>query len=641
MTAIASEVRSLLATAELRTSDGTRALLASDIFVLTRTTQEAVAAARALRTEGLPYAFYKQDGLFQTREAHDVRDLLAAIDDPHDRGRRVRAWLSPFFGISLDEAPRCLDLPGSHALLAMLFRFRALADDKRWARLFAAVLGETRLIEREVLLADSERELTNYLHIFEILFDEAVRARGTLGDLIHTITAFIERRRLPEGEDGNVQRLESDRAAVQLMTMHKAKGLEAPVVFLAGGLDRNPGFAHVFHAEGERRLHLGDAPPDAAAQERAEEDQRLAYVAITRAKSRLYLPFYGGRATPVLQRLTGAYGPIDRALERVIGEASVETLPERPARRRHDDEQATRSIRPASLALPWPPAAEPAAVNDLRERRGRTITSYSRLKEAQGGYHPAAERAAPDLFEFEDADRLTAPEVPPDQLPGGTASGRFIHEILEFADLDVVRRQAGWSFWAARPDVQELFERCRRRYDRRTEHLPHSYALAFAALTTPMRLGEVTLPEGIAGADRIIREMEFLYPIARDPSQASLTPGREGYVKGFIDVVLEHEGKVIILDWKTDLLPDYQSQLTTHVEANYGLQADLYTLALLRLMGITTAEDYDARFGGTAYCFVRGLDADGAGVYFTRPSWAEVQAAQVRLAETDFTGGRT
>ncbi len=636
---IAREIQRLLTDGRWVDDDGVqRPVEASDIFVLTRTAKEGLETARALRSSGLPHAFYRQDGLFQTQEAEDVRHLLAAIANPHDRGRRLRTWIGPFFAVPLERARNGLALSGSHPLVASLFRFRGLADDKRWARLFNEILSQTGIIQRELLLADSERELTNYLHIFEILLDEALRHRGTLTDLLHTLGAFIGGRRLPEGEDGNIQRLESERSSVQIMTQHKAKGLEAPVVFLTGGLDRNPGFAHVYHDDGQRRLHLGEGPPLAAIKEREEEDQRLAYVALTRAKNRLYLPFYGGRTRPVLQRLVGTYAVIDRALESVLADPEhagfeVERLPEKsPSHRQR------RSMPPGrvsgTVSVRWPERLPVPDLGALKtEQRGAIMTSYSRIKETQGGY-----LKMPVEEELGEEHRLSRAETPSDQLPGGTASGRFIHEMLELVDLDVIRRQAGWSFWSARDDVQELFRRGIRRYDRRVEHLSHSYQLVYTALTTPIRLGDVDLTEGIAGAQRILREMEFLYAV---PESTKATANR-GYVKGFIDVVIEHDERVMVLDWKTDLLPDYDPKtLTAHVEANYALQASLYTVAMVRLLGIEDAEAYRARFGGTAYVFVRGFDPTGRGVFFTRPEWSAITATFERLTSGDIAGVRS
>src|SRR5439155_22298521 len=117
------------------------------------------------------------------------------------------------------------------------------------------------LVARELFLANSERELTNYLHIMEVLLEEAVRRRASFADLITVLDSWIEGRALPAGVDGNVQRLESERKAVQIMTVHKAKGLEADVVFLYGGFYRYGGGEgdpiEVWHDGHERRVAIG------------------------------------------------------------------------------------------------------------------------------------------------------------------------------------------------------------------------------------------------------------------------------------------------------------------------------------------------------------------------------------------------
>jgi len=92
--------------------------------------------------------------------------------------------------------------------------------------------GKVGIVCREVCLGRSERALTNYLHIFEILQEEAARAHVTFRELVrgHWVRMSTEPR-LPPGNERNMQRLESDAEAVQVMTVHKAKGLEADVVF--------------------------------------------------------------------------------------------------------------------------------------------------------------------------------------------------------------------------------------------------------------------------------------------------------------------------------------------------------------------------------------------------------------------------
>ena len=140
---------------------------------------------------------------------------------------------------------------------------------------------------------DDERALTNYFHLFEILLEEARGTGWALADLVTTLDGYIKETRQPPVEDGNVQRLESDRAAVQVMTIHKSKGLEAAVVFLCGGFTSagptvytSITMATSACSTSTRRTNGKKSPK----RERAEEEQRLYYVALTRAKARLYLP---------------------------------------------------------------------------------------------------------------------------------------------------------------------------------------------------------------------------------------------------------------------------------------------------------------------------------------------------------------
>ncbi len=106
------------------------------------------------------------------------------------------------------------------------------------ADLFDRLLHQSGLAYRELFLSASERRLTNYLHIFEILLARANANRLALPEIIALLEDYVSERALPEVEDGNVQRLESERDAVSVITVHMSKGLEAGVVVLFGGLGK-------------------------------------------------------------------------------------------------------------------------------------------------------------------------------------------------------------------------------------------------------------------------------------------------------------------------------------------------------------------------------------------------------------------
>ncbi|HEX8791788.1 MAG TPA: UvrD-helicase domain-containing protein [Polyangiaceae bacterium] len=596
-----------------------------DVFVLTRTKAEGRAVAACLRAAGVPHAFYKEEGLFQTDEAKEIRALLDAVDAPHDRARRLAAWMTPFFGLPLGDVERARDLPATHPYVARLGAWKALADARDFDRLFESLVRDSGVVRRELFFADGERDLTNYLHVFELLLEQTRRGHCTLRDLVHLLTGLIDMTRLTLDLEGNVQRLESDRRAVQITTIHKAKGLEAPVVFIAGGWTQGRADdVHVYH-EDERRLGwVGKARADVKAlvvQEEREEQQRLLYVALTRAMGRLVLPCLLRDGKP--DRLRGPYEAVHRRvfeLSNAGGDlVSVEDLPRLVA--------IAGGRTQAAAEAPWQPpvallteADGPGDHEALRESRaGAVVTSYTRMhasrSSARAEWTEANERRMEKAAEELDASRPVA-------LRSARASGVFLHEVLERVPLASFAER-DFAAWRARPEVGALVEDAMAVHRVPPEQREHAERLVWAALTTPVALpGGETLAR-IADADRVVREMEFVFSVT----------GAGAFVRGSLDLAFEHRGRTYFVDWKTDSLGSYaRDALAAHVEAHYADQVQLYALATVKLLGIEKQAEHDARFGGLLYCFLRGMDGGDQGVWSARPTWAEVTAWDEALA---------
>jgi exodeoxyribonuclease V beta subunit len=611
-----------------------RAVNFRDIFVLTFSRREGQVLGEGLREAGIPHSFYKQDGLFETDEAAHVLDLLAAIDDPHDPQKRLRAWLTPFFGLAFEEAHRCRDLPSEHPLLARLHAFHGLARDKRYERLFSSLLEETGLLRR-VLLLGGERQVTNYLHLFELLLEEIGRARCSLRELVTTLQAYIDGRRSPPGDNPGVQRLESDQPAVQIMTMHKSKGLEAPVVFVAGGLlrPRIASLVESYHREGERRAFIGRAQPaavrEAVAREERQEDERLLYVALTRARARLYLPYIPLTEQKGMLSLTGAYSCVNARIDAMLrrpggaGEAfQVELLDEAPPLSTHEPSPTSIPawVTPEDAFVPRPAELQLEAIR--ASRGGRFVTSYTALQ--KGHPHEDASREADQTGEV--TPELLRGE---NDLPGGAATGIFLHGIIETLDFTTLLRAPTFEAWRGAPEVRAVVDHAARTHGIEERFLPHAERMVYDALTARVPLGGGAFAEGFAGLDRRLCEVEFLFPLPR-PSLGSLDEERrihhaEGYVKGFIDFLFEHHGKLYFADWKSDGLRSFApSFLELHVHKNYPRQLQLYSLALVRMLGVHDEAAFARRFGGMLYVFLRGAASQGEGIYFWRPDWAQI-----------------
>ena len=441
----------------VRATDGSlKKIEGSDVFILTRTNSDSIAIGKHLRAAGVPFAFYKQEGLFETREAADILDALRAVQEPEIRSCRFNAWMTRFFDVPYASLANVADLPTSHPLLERLHEWKLLAEREQFAELFDAMLHQSGLVNRELFLSSSGREPTNYIHIFEILLEKAVTQRLALGELIDLLADYISKRALPGGEDSDVLRVESGSGAVQIMTVHKSKGLEAEVVFLFGGTHKSNQLAEVavFHEGGERRVAIGkDARTEAAAaavrQEETEEDQRLMYVALTRARSKLYLPYFPNNT---INKPNGFYKHLNDRLKLLAGSELFEIEEVRES----DGASSTDRASVEAALRDWsPPALLLDETHDDDARRTISaiaarhaplkIWSYTSLQRLRD-----AEPLDWDLDKFETVTDPVEGLAGGADLPGGRAVGVFLHEVIEKLEFESLGEAPDLKSWMAR-----------------------------------------------------------------------------------------------------------------------------------------------------------------------------------------------
>ncbi|MBW6464647.1 MAG: UvrD-helicase domain-containing protein [Firmicutes bacterium] len=675
----------------------------SDIYILTRSGNEGRQIGEVLRTYGIPHAFYKQEGLFQTDEAYNLFKLLCAVNNPEDPGLRMSAWLTPFFNLPLEELKSWREAGENHPLAALLFKWRQLADSQAWSELFDTILTESGLIRR-LVFTGSERALTNYLHLFELLLADAHTRPITLADLNRGLKARIDGRKLPEGRDGDIQRLETDREAVQILTMHKAKGLEAEVIFIGGGFGRFSGGrgikTSIYHRNNLRHLHIGKATGEIAAAielENREEDQRLFYVALTRAKSRLYLPYFGkGSGAGGEERSYGYcnlgpfYQAIQKQLDLLSEKGNLENRNKYMLREASCFKEPSCNRAFTTVVENWPekgliemPASSAEEALEIRPgSQGVILTSYTRIKQGDRWKHLPADEEDRDEMRRDEAgaelqtvmpdtalaEESAAAEVPlQDELPGGREMGIFLHALLEETPAREVMSNS-FDEWAALDIVQKRTAAAARSHGFGSENLKPALSLIYKALRTPLNISSIEnsfnlrMPEGIASGLHQCREMSFTYPI---PERYHKLLGNHrtenieefpysyrvlrGYLQGLIDLVFEYNGIIYLLDWKSDRLPLYdRDSLARHVEINYDLQAKVYTLAVTRLLEINDHTDYNNRFGGVLYLFLRGLEApdpadqcrqENKGIWYSRPSYDQIVVTEEEFLDREDWGG--
>jgi exodeoxyribonuclease V beta subunit len=638
---VTSEIRSLMSRPDrLRIPDGAgsfRPLDWGDICVILRTNREKRLMETLFQKCGIPFQVHKRVGLYQSGAAAQFLALFESLEDPRDKGKHARALLTRFFRAPADPPPAGLPSQVHPAFEG----WSRLAQGRKWQRLFHSLLYGTGLLNREALESDGERRVMDFLHLAQNLTQEALRDNLSLAALTQRLGELREE--IADGEEErHLHREDSESRKVILMTMHTSKGLEFPVVFLAGLSGSMANDYHRYHEQGCTVFHLDKRDGDAARlalSESEDEEKRLYYVALTRARYKLYLPL----PPPKFGRSTSPLGGFVAAAVRAAAKA-------RPALFRLDGPagegtvEVTPSPSSASLAAPLAAPASGSAAIDAKAflsdfvpdpsldgadftRRRRRLSSYSHLvsraaavatEDLQGRHDKEDAGAAhPEISEEEDASGASAP--PGNALPRGRETGNMFHEILENVDFPAVAAAASVDALLQNRAVHNLIASRMRDHRLEETHLGDVARVIWHALRAPLpdpaggeafRLGDV--------ADRL-PEMEFLFPETG------------GYLGGYMDLVFRRRGRYYLLDWKSNWLEAYGPAAVAAdiVSSRYDLQYMLYALALDKwLRSLSPSYDYGRDFGGIYYLYLRGMDASAAGspgVFALKPAPAQMK----------------
>jgi len=625
-----------------------------DIAVLVRSHKEATRIQQALGAVGIPAVAAGKQSLYATPEAHDLRLLLLALLQPADEGR-LRAALST---VLLGEDAEAIDALEREGDAQRSFQVRLLEWRERWQRggpfaVIADLCAEHA--ERLLGLLDGERRLTNYLQLGELLQQAAGQTLGMHGllDWLQVQMAHAD-----QNDEQQLLRLESDARRVQIITLHKSKGLEYPLVFLPfvgiGGGAPNTEANCTVYANGRRELHWKldkddswSAASTRSAQEQEAEDARLLYVGLTRAEHALWIAagdlagLAKTRLAPMLSNIAALRDHPDIA----VIEGPVET-------------------RPAQLAFEREGELPPVRALTRRVPHDWWVYSFTQLAHADAGHDTdaaATEVPAPAADEPAGVDlSLDAeqPAVPLEEIDPrfmGSRFGNVLHDALENTDFAL---WGGWHAGQPAPGEEAEVLRASLRVEGYAEQdLDDGVAMLTALVGQTLT---VPLPEGGAlhdlPADARRAEIEFHFAmqptavpallallhahgLVRDRHGFGTRRRLEGLMTGKIDLTYVRADRWYVLDYKSNRLPGYDAaRLTSAMQhSEYDLQALIYTVALHRWLRFRLGAQYDYTrdLGGIRYLFCRGLDAgrdDSPGLYAHRFDPALVDALDALFA---------
>lgn len=631
-----------------------RPVQASDIAILVRSRSEATVMREALNHYNIPSVYLSnRDSVYTTPEARELLWLLQAVLMPeHERTLRS-ALATSILGLdaaAIDRLSR--DEQAWDALVDEFANWQRLWQQRGLLPMLRDMMVKRQLAENLLASESGERRLTDLMHLGELLQEASAQL-----DSPHAVLRFLAQQiEQPNSQASNQQlRLESDRHLVQIVTVHKSKGLEYPLVWLPFIANfREASSAAVYHDRQTFQplldLRGGEDSQQLAEQERLAEDLRLLYVALTRAVWHCSVgiaPLVKGN-----RKKEGASDLHKSALGYLVqqGEAADAgqlmhyltqmcndnvALVSEPA----PEDQIWRPERPASSAL-----------GSLRLSRTLNdnwrVTSYSALQQ----HGPTVALDLMPRFDIDavgDASAVIEPALTPHHFPRGASPGTFLHGLFEQIDftqpvaeswLGQQLEEQGYPLsWL--PVLQNWTERVLaaplgeegielRQLSVKQRQVELEFYLPISAMLTADRL------------DRVIRHY--------DPLSAAAPPldfrQVQGMLKGFIDLVFCWQGKYYLLDYKSNWLGEQSEAYTQTAMAQamishrYDLQYQLYSLALHRYLRHRLPDyDYQRHFGGVFYLFLRGIDGSASdnGIFYTRPDAHLITSLDRLFAGTD------
>ncbi|MEO3741358.1 exodeoxyribonuclease V subunit beta [Kosakonia sp. WA-90] len=624
----------------LQQGEKARPVKASDITVLVRSRHEASLIRDALTLLNIPSVYLSnRDSVFETPEAQELLWLLQAVLAPERESTLRSALATSMLGLTAQDIEALnLDELAWDAVVEEFSRYRELWQKRGVMPMLRTLMSARHIAENLLATPGGERRLTDILHMSELL-----QEAGTQLESEHALTRWLTQRIAePNTNAASEQlRLESDKHLVQIVTIHKSKGLEYSLVwlpFIANFRVQDQGFYHDRDAfQAVLDLSHADDSVALAEEERLAEDLRLLYVALTRSIWHCSLGI-----APLFRRRGEKAGASDfhlSALGRLLqkGEALDATALQNALQQLCNDDIAV-CVPQTPDGEPWQmPQVRPPALSarDMQRRIADDwrVTSYSGLQQRAHGI-------ALDLLPRLDMDAAgerepqAEPMLTPHQFPRGASPGTFLHSLFEEMDFT----QPVSAPWVTEKLLTGGYE----------EHWQPVFSdWLETVLRAPLAQSGVCLRQ-LSGKDKQV-EMEFYLPISEtltapaldalirryDPLSAGCPPldfrDVRGMLKGFIDLVFRHNGRYYLLDYKSNWLGESAEAYTQEAMAaamqshRYDLQYQLYTLALHRyLRHRIPGYDYERHFGGVIYLFLRGVEAQNPqqGIFATRPDGA-------------------
>jgi exodeoxyribonuclease V beta subunit len=597
-----------------------RPVTTADIAILVRTGREAEIIQQKLSNYGVKSVYLSNNSsVFSSIEANDVLSLLQAVLMPENETTLRLALMTSLLGQTMTELEQITDDQDRWESLVEEFKqYQAIWQYYGVLVMLRRMMKKRHLAENILARQDGERTLTNLMHLGELL-QEASNELDSPHALMRWLTKQIVS---PDPNlENHQQRLESDENLVKIITIHKSKGLEFPIVwlpFISMYREADSQFYHDKDNDYQTTYAwlLTDEIKQQIENERLAEDLRLLYVAMTRS---VYHCSIG------LASLKKSQSAINHLLKNELRSiANMANLVE--VQLPIESEQYISQILPS----------QSLSANEFSRKLSSSwrVTSYTELQK----HNHAILAYNPDIINDWDELQLEPANAPSTDIqydihhfPKGAYVGTLMHSIMEEITPD---------------NLDELCNQMVKKLNLEPAWSGVVTNWMQQVLTTPLHDPNLILSQVLMGQH--INELQFYLPIRKTVTSQQLDSlckqydrlsrlcpkldfdSVQGMLRGFIDLVFKFEGKYYLVDYKSNWLGEcvdsYNQEALEKVmcEHRYDLQYQLYCLALHRfLKGRLANYQYQTHFGGVYYLFLRGMPEHG--IFYHLPEQAFIE----------------
>ncbi|EMI67632.1 UvrD-helicase domain-containing protein [Leptospira noguchii] len=604
-----------------------------EIAVLVKSKSEGKLAEQFLKLRGIPCSFYKQEGIYQSVESYQISNIFECLLDPNKPSSYRKLLLGDLFQIH----PAHLSYFDEHSIdsyeKSILDRWKTLSINRKFSELFRSIEEDSRifLTENETDI-DWERKRTNYRQIFRRLLQFQITNQADLEEV-------LEELKLLQNSSKNEEELplfekETEKDAVQILTLHSSKGLEWPVVFLfnlSGDFIPEVYDYPFIDKDGKRswKLSLWDDEEEKKiskeiySNQSLNENKRLLYVGITRSKVRLYLPFY----TPLNNWKTrdSAYYKILYPRLQSVLENKIDTdlfhvisWTQTPFDST-DPNRMDQNLDPEICFTPL-------LYKESETSKTILLNSYSSLRTKTNFSEEVSLSVLEEKNHIQSDDVENSETEIKDVLPSSASIGSFLHSLLEELDFSVFKTTTSKELLKNEKIISRMdFHLDYFRILRREEGRPilekemvqkRTIEILWNLLNAKIPIQEKTsfCLTDLSKENRI-SEMDFHLDL--DPKKTC--PGN--FLRGSIDLVFQIDNKFYLADYKSNLLEDYSiislKRNVENSESRYNLQRDIYALVLYEyLNSLFGPKEALQKIGGVYYFFLRGMKyGESSGIY--------------------------